>query len=67
MIIGFIILSFGSIKCLRIRHTGLVCIKVTFGLILFFLILRIYVVLDDNWSFFINRALVDWMILVWIR
>ena len=67
MIIRFICLGFGAIKCLRIRHRGLMCIKVRFGISLFFLVLRIAVVLDDIWCIFNDRALVDWMILVWIK
>ena len=67
MIIGFISLGFRVIKCLRIRHRGLVCIKVKFGLSLFFLVLRIVVVLEDNRCFFFDWALVDRMILIWIR
>ena len=64
MIIGFIDLGFGTIKCLRIRHMRLVCIRVRFGLSLFFLILQIAVVLYDIWSIFHYRDLVDWVILV---
>ena len=67
MIIEFINLGFGAIKRLRIWHRGLVCIRVRFGLSLFFLILRIVVVLDDISCIFNDRAFVDWMILVWIR
>ena len=67
MVIGFASLEFWAIKCLRVRDKGIVCIRVRFGLGLFFLILRIIVVLYDNWCFFIDRALVDWMILVWIQ
>ena len=36
MIIGFIDLGFGEIKCLRIRHRGHVCIRVRLGLSMFF-------------------------------
>ena len=67
MIIGFISLGFVAIKCLRIRHRGLVYIRVRFGLSLFFLVLRIVVVLKNIWCIFNDRALVDWMIFLWIR
>ena len=36
MVIGLTNLGFWAIKCLKIRHMGLVCIRVTFGLGLFF-------------------------------
>ena len=65
-IIRFISLGFGAIKCLRIRHRWLICTRVRFRLSLFFLILRINVVLNDIWYIFDDRALVTWMILVWI-
>ena len=68
MIIGFITLGFRVIKCFRIRHMGLVCVGVRFSLNLFFLVLRISVVLDDNWCFFFfDWALVDRIILIWMR
>ena len=31
MVIGFITLGFKAIKCLRIRHMGLVCVRVRFS------------------------------------
>ena len=67
MMIGFISLGCEAIKYLRIRHMGLVCIMIRFGLSLFFLVLRITVMLDNIQCIFNNRALVDLMILVWIR
>ena len=67
MIIRFITPGFRAIKCLRIRHKGLICMRVRFNLSLFFVVLKIVVVLDDNWYFlFFDWALVDRMILVWI-
>ena len=44
MVIGFTNLGFCVIKCFGIRHRGRVCIRVRFGLGLFFLVLRITVV-----------------------
>ena len=67
MVIGFITLGFRVIQCLRIRHMGLVCVGVRFSGSLFFLVLRIAIVLDDNWCLFFDRALVDRIILVCIR
>ena len=68
MMFSFISLGLRVIKCLRKRHMGLVCVEVRFSLSLFFLVLGIAVMLDDNWYFFFfDQALVDWMVLIWIR
>ena len=67
MVIGFTILGFGSIKSLRIRYRGLIFVGVRFSRNLFFLVLRVSVLLDDIWRFFFFiLALVERVILVWI-